>query len=163
MGRHFQGTPLLRLLSALWHKREGNRWTVHGHDQDGRSTSLVVGVCEDGITLTPKRAGPIVLAPLQAGRLRAGVRDAIVAMDQPGQAVRQIPPPPAPSPRPWPPSPHPRVSVTLAPDGEPPTKPKFRAPDFVHRPSSNDTQGRDGNQTAPAWPDRDADDPRLAA
>ncbi|MGH3432859.1 MAG: hypothetical protein ACRDQB_08500 [Thermocrispum sp.] len=82
---------------------------------------------EDGVVLIPSCPGEIVLAPMQAGRLRAALRDAIAPIDQPGVAARAIAAAPGARRmlRPQLGRPAQRVQVALD-DPEPPTRPKFR-------------------------------------
>lgn len=63
---------------------------MHGHDEHGRRASLRVSFDENGVAVVPSRPGGVVLAPLQAGRLRAAIRDAIESIDQPASAAHQI-------------------------------------------------------------------------
>lgn len=163
MGRHHkQSMSLLGLLCRLWHVREGDRWLVHGRDEQGGGTTLVLRVCEQGVTLTFGQPGRIVLAPLQAGRLRAGIRDALVALDRPHAAVQQRQAPAHDTQRrTCLPSPQERVRVTLSPSREG-AGPLSGALDSVHNLEEfDDNAGDDG--VGPVWPDHDADIGPLAA
>lgn len=118
--------PLLRLLARLGWERDPERWTVQCRDERGRRASLRVGVSSGGVTFTPSVPGELVVAPLQAGHLRAAVRAAVeilevrrpledsrfvrdqpeLALDAPYHAKRRDR---------YPPSPLPRVRVALSP------------------------------------------------
>ena len=127
-----RAVPLRRLLSRLWHQRDAHRWTVHGHDKFGHRARMRVGFSDDGITLDTSCSGRLVLAPMQAGRLRAVIRDAIDAIERPGvaaQGITQIPVA-RPIPKPWPPAPRTRTRVVLD-DAEPDTRPRFRPVDVA--------------------------------
>lgn len=105
---------LRRLLSRLWYRRDAPRWTIHGHDQHRRAVRVHVGFSDHGVTLDVSRSGPLVLAPLQAGRLRGAIRDAITAIDQPGAAVHCVTQAPiAGPPRTPTPTPRPRKRLVL--------------------------------------------------
>jgi hypothetical protein len=82
--------PLLRILTRLWLRRNRRRWIMHGHDENGRRASLRVSFDENGVGIIPSRPGGVILAPLQAGRLRAAVRDALESIDQPVSAAHEI-------------------------------------------------------------------------
>lgn len=129
--REGKRVPVLAVFARLWRQRDARRWIVHGHDGDGRSASVRVAFGEHGVTMMPSCSGQIVLEPMQAGRLRAAIRDAIESIDQPASAARRIADTPVdrPMPKPRPPSPRPRVRVVLE-DPEPATRPRFRPVGF---------------------------------
>lgn len=119
------------LLSRLWHQRDAHRWTIHCHDEHHRRARLRVGFSDDGVTLDISCSGPVVLAPMQAGRLRSVIRDAIDAIERPEVAAQRVAQVPAtrPLPKPWPPAARARERVVLDNDSEPPTHPRFHPPD----------------------------------
>lgn len=80
--KHQRGSSVLRLLARLNWQRDPDSWTVRCHDGRGRRARLRVGLAPTGVMLSPSRAGSWVLTPLQVGRLRAAVRDAVLAFDQ---------------------------------------------------------------------------------
>lgn len=153
--------PLLRVLARLWRQRDGRRWIVHGHDEHGASASIRVSFDEHGVALIPSCHGAVVLAPLQAGRLRAAIRDAIESIDQPTAAVHRIAD--APDPRRtatrWPPSPRPRARVVLG-KPETPTRPKLRPLDRSAALRNRLADDR-ADATCPIWPKHDQDGDML--
>lgn len=88
MARHRRTASLLQLLARLGWEREPDRWTVQCRDEDGRKGVVTVGVCDDGVTLTPSVPGTVVVGPLEAGKLRAAVRDALEAIEAPVSAAQ---------------------------------------------------------------------------
>jgi len=82
MGKHQRATPVIRLLARLGWQRDPNLWAVRCRDGRGRRARLRVHLTEDGITLIPSSPGPWALTPLEAGRLRAAVRDALLNFDR---------------------------------------------------------------------------------
>lgn len=155
--RDRRSVPLLELLADLWLRRDGRRWIVHGHDEHGRSASIRVHFDERGVALIPSSPGGIVFAPLQVGRLRAAIRDAIESIDQPTAAARHIANTPVPRPvaKRWPPSPQPRGRAVLG-DGFPATRPNFRP---LKPASLLMALGADGHSTEPIWPEQNGDGP----
>lgn len=154
-----RGVSVLRLLARLWQQRDGRRWIVHGTDERGRSVSVQVTFGERGVALSSPRSGEVFFAPLQAGRLRAAIRDAIESIDQPASAAHQIAhlpaDPLAPTARPATPSP--RVRIVLD-DPEPATQPKFRPFDFALKIGATSVAAKD--KTPPIWPEHDHDTSR---
>jgi len=67
----------------MWHSRQrttaGNqRLEVRCRDSSGKNQTLILH-CEDGeIALTTPAGERLLLAPLQAGRLRAALRDLVI-------------------------------------------------------------------------------------
>lgn len=164
VGRHRRGSPLLRVVSRVWLWRDARLWTVHGRDQRGRSISVQVGLAEFGVTLTPSRSGQIELAPLQAGKLRNAIKNAVIAVDSPRAAVREMPPSLTPRPRrqPWPPSPRPRVRVSV--DVGPATEPLYAKHLLAYFGTENNYVHHDDSAAGhPEWPEHDADEERHAA
>lgn len=162
MGRHHEnGTSLVRLLCRFWQTRDRDRWLVHGRDERGQRVAVVLGVCEHGVTLSPDRSGPIVLAPMQAGRLRGAIRDAIVALDQPSLALPRAAAPPCPVRTIDSRTPRARTRVILSPHPESmePTSGSTESAHFTEESygnAANDVRG-------PVWPNHDQDTGRLAA
>ncbi|PKW18738.1 hypothetical protein A8926_6865 [Saccharopolyspora spinosa] len=72
-----QRHSVLAVLSRLGRPHDRYTWTIPCRDARGRPARLRVGLAPGGVTLTVTPPGPITLAPLEAGRLRAAVRDAI--------------------------------------------------------------------------------------
>lgn len=147
-----RNVPLLRILARLWLRRNGRRWIMHGHDEHGRRASLRVSFDENGVAVVPSRPGGVVLAPLQAGRLRAAIRDAIQSIDQPALAAHEITKLPA-DPSAFtvrPATPRPRVRTVLD-DPDPATKPKFRSFDIAVKLGA-DEPAPHGPVARPAWP-----------
>lgn len=78
-----QRAPLLIRLLAGWHRqRDPDLWTVPCRDGCGRRTRLHVHLTVDGVVLDASSPGPWVLTPLEAGRLRGAVRDALFTYDR---------------------------------------------------------------------------------
>lgn len=150
-----RGVSVLHLLARLWRQRDARRWIVHGKDERGRSVSVRVAFDEGGVALSQSRSGEVFLAPLQAGRLRAALRDAIESIDQPVAAAHEITKLPAdPSAPNVPPvGPTPRVRVVLG-DPQPATRPKFRP--FGCAGMVGAASHRE-DMTAPIWPEHDHD------
>lgn len=65
-------TPVLALLARLGWQRD-EHWTVPCRDDGGRRCRLRVGVATDGV-----RVGSRTLTPLQVGRLRGALADALL-------------------------------------------------------------------------------------
>ncbi|KAA5825458.1 hypothetical protein F1721_33015 [Saccharopolyspora hirsuta] len=83
---------VLSLLSRLGFQHHSYIWTVPCRDARGRRAQLTVGLVPDGVALATSTHGPITLTPLQAGRLRAAVREAVyirARLATPGTRVRQ--------------------------------------------------------------------------
>lgn len=155
----YRNVPLLRVLARLWLRRNGRRWIMHGHDEHGRRASFRVSFDENGVAVVPSRPGGVVLAPLQAGRLRAALRDAIESIDQPASAVHEtanLPADPS-APTAWPTPPTRRVRVVLG-DPQPATRPKFRPVDFAVKCGARSVAPED--MAAPIWPEHDHDTSR---
>lgn len=77
MRRRNQRLSVLAVLSRLGRPPDRYTWTIPCRDARGRRARLRVGLAPGGVTLTVTRHGPITLAPLEAGRLRAAVREAL--------------------------------------------------------------------------------------
>lgn len=82
MAKHVRGTSVLRLLARMNWQRDPDSWTVRCHDGRGRRARLRVLLSPTGISLALPSTGPWVLSPLEAGRLRGAVRDALLAFDR---------------------------------------------------------------------------------
>lgn len=68
---------VLAVLSRLGRPHDRYTWTISCHDARERRARLHVGLTPAGVTLTATGPGPITLTPMEAGRLRAAVREAI--------------------------------------------------------------------------------------
>lgn len=88
--------PLIRLLARLGWQRDPDGWTVPCRDGHGHRARLRIGLTETGVVITSSTPGPWRLTPLQVGRLRAGLRDAVISLGElSGDAVVASPPRPA--------------------------------------------------------------------
>jgi hypothetical protein len=104
MGKHQRATSLIRLLARLGWQRDPDLWTVRCRDGRGRRARLLVHLTTDGVSLIPSSPGPWTLTPLEAGRLRGAVRDALLTFDRLAGTEHGDAPPGARSPQPaWPP------------------------------------------------------------
>lgn len=72
-----RGLSVLAVLFRLGRPHDRYTWTISCHDVRERRARLYVGLAPTGVTLTASRPGPITLTPMEAGRLRAAVREAI--------------------------------------------------------------------------------------
>jgi hypothetical protein len=79
-GRHRMRGIGSRLFAAFGF---GPGWTVRCSDADGHRALVTVSVSSRGITLTSSVTGPVLFRPLEAGRLRAAVREALLAFNVP--------------------------------------------------------------------------------
>ncbi|MGH3467075.1 MAG: hypothetical protein ACRDQF_05005 [Thermocrispum sp.] len=150
----------MRLLFRVRQARCGDRWLVRARDERGRRTTLVIGVCEEGVTLTPGQPGRLVLAPLQAGHLRAGIRDAVEVLDQPALAVQGLAPDPSREHRRR--APEERVQVTLSPQSEQ-VGPERGGVDSAHFTEEEFHVNAGFDRYRPLWPTDDLDAEPLAA
>ncbi len=82
MAKRHRTTPLLRLLGRLGWQRDPDLWTVHCHDGYGRRARILVHLSAAGVCLTVPEQGPLQLSVLQAGQLRAALRDAFLSFEQ---------------------------------------------------------------------------------
>lgn len=73
-----QATPVVALLARLGWQRDAVRWTIPCRDDRGRGGRVRVGLAPDGVRLT-SAAGSCDLTPLQVGRLRGALADAVIA------------------------------------------------------------------------------------
>lgn len=80
--RRRRSTPLVQLVARLGWQRDPELWTVRCRDEQGRRASLRIGLTRTGITILPTTAGLWQLTPLESGRLRGAVRDALLTLDQ---------------------------------------------------------------------------------
>ncbi len=74
--------PLVALLARLKRQRDPEVWTVHCRDGRGRRTTLQIGLTPNGITITATESGPWQLTPVESGRLRGAVREALLTLVQ---------------------------------------------------------------------------------
>lgn len=79
MWRRNRRRSVLAVLARISLRHDHYTWTIPCRDAWGKRAQLNVGLAPDGMTLAITRQGPITLTPLQAGRLRAAVREAIHA------------------------------------------------------------------------------------
>lgn len=84
MHKHQYAMSLIHLLARLGWQRDPDLWTVRCRDTRGRRAQLHVQLEEKGVTLTASSPGPWSLTPLEAGRLRGALRDALLSFDQLG-------------------------------------------------------------------------------
>ncbi|MGH4006578.1 MAG: hypothetical protein ACRDTH_00130 [Pseudonocardiaceae bacterium] len=82
MANHHRTTPLLRLLGRLGWQRDPHLWTVHCRDGHGRRARILVHLSAAGVCLTVPDHGPLRLSALQAGQLRAALRDAFFSIER---------------------------------------------------------------------------------
>jgi hypothetical protein len=75
-------TPLLRLLGQLGWQRDPDLWTVHCRDGHGRRARILVHLSAAGVCLTVPDHDPLQLSLLQAGQLRAALRDAFLSLER---------------------------------------------------------------------------------
>lgn len=61
----------------------GREWTIACRDPAGRRRNVTVFVSEGKVVLIAPPGETAVLAPLDVGRLRAALRDAVVEVDAP--------------------------------------------------------------------------------
>ncbi|HVK19986.1 MAG TPA: hypothetical protein VM677_01355 [Actinokineospora sp.] len=76
---HARRLPLIALLSRLRWQRDADLWTVRCSDDQGRHAQVRVEIRALGVVLVPSRPGALTFTPLAVGRLRAALRDAVVA------------------------------------------------------------------------------------
>lgn len=57
---------------------ERKEWLVSCHDVTGRRSDVTVFVDRGNVVLVPPDGQTAVLAPLEVGRLRAALRDAVI-------------------------------------------------------------------------------------
>lgn len=61
---------------------ERNEWTINCRDLHGRRRQLTVFASRGRVVLVPPPGEATVLEPLEVGRLRAALRDAVVLVGQ---------------------------------------------------------------------------------
>ncbi|OZM71727.1 hypothetical protein CFN78_19520 [Amycolatopsis antarctica] len=61
---------------------ERNEWAINCRDLSGRRRQLTVYASRDRVVLVPPPGEAAVLEPLEVGRLRAALRDAVVLVGQ---------------------------------------------------------------------------------
>lgn len=74
--------PLAALLARLKQQGDLTVWTVHCRDGRGRRATLQIGLTRNGITITAAESGPWRLTPVESGRLRGVMRDALLTLVQ---------------------------------------------------------------------------------
>ncbi|HEY6422353.1 MAG TPA: hypothetical protein VIY28_03720 [Pseudonocardiaceae bacterium] len=82
MAKRHRTTPLLHLLSRLGWQRDPDLWTVHCRDGHGHRARILVHLSAAGVCLTVPDHSPLQLSALQAGQLRAGLRDALLSLER---------------------------------------------------------------------------------
>ncbi|MGH3451706.1 MAG: hypothetical protein ACRDQW_13475 [Haloechinothrix sp.] len=65
----------------------GHEWTIACRDLAGRRRTVTVSVREGKVVLIAPPGETAVLAPLDVGRLRAALRDAVVGVEDPARAA----------------------------------------------------------------------------
>ena len=63
-------------------RRRSGEWSITCRDLAGRRTTVTVLVSTDKVVLVAPPGEAAVLGPLDVGRLRAALRDAVVAVSQ---------------------------------------------------------------------------------
>lgn len=104
MEKRHRTCPLLRLLARIGWQRDPDTWTVPCRDGRGHRARLHVRLTDAGVVVAPSTAGPWALTPLQVGRLRGALRDAVLTFDRlagsiesadhPAASATESPPPP---------------------------------------------------------------------
>lgn len=87
MHKHQHAMPLIRLLARLGWQRDPDLWTVRCRNHHGRRARLQVQLDEHGVTLTASSPGPWALTPMEAGRLRRALREALLDFDRLANSV----------------------------------------------------------------------------
>lgn len=82
MRQHNPALPVLALLRRLGWQRDPDSWTVRCREDGSRRAVLRVGVSQAGVTIAGRASGTWDLDPLEAGRLRAALRDALLTYDR---------------------------------------------------------------------------------
>lgn len=124
MGDGQRRTPVIGLLARLGWQRDTDQWTVQCRDGRGERAFLDVHLADTGITVAATSPGPWVLSPLEAGRLRGAVRDALLSFDSLAGGARSAEQATPRASQPSPPRPAARVErqrVRLAPNVRPST------------------------------------------
>lgn len=75
---------LRRLLARVDRRKSRAGWTVRCRDERGARTEIQVRLGDEGLVITSESAGPWSLTPLEAGRLRGAVREALLTLDRDG-------------------------------------------------------------------------------
>ncbi|XVS62091.1 hypothetical protein ACQPYE_27990 [Actinosynnema sp. CA-299493] len=73
---------MLRLLIRLGWQHDPATWTVRCRNRSGRRARLEIHVAATGISIDGIHADQLVLTPLEVGRLRAALRQALLAFDR---------------------------------------------------------------------------------
>lgn len=82
MTRHRKGHVVLRLLIRMGWQHDPASWTVRCRDRDGRRARLAIHVAATGISIDGIHTDHLVLTPLEVGKLRAALRQALLAFDR---------------------------------------------------------------------------------
>ena len=64
-------------------RRKPSRWMAACRDVAARRREIIVLTTDDRVVLVFPPGEVVILKPLQAGRLRAALRDAVLALDEP--------------------------------------------------------------------------------
>lgn len=86
VGPQQRSEPLICLLARVGWQRDPSVWTVRCRDDSGTRSRLRVQLTSVGIAVVPASPGPWILTPLQSGRLRGAMLDALLSFDQLGSA-----------------------------------------------------------------------------
>ncbi|WP_309112215.1 hypothetical protein [Saccharothrix sp.] len=115
MSRHRRGVPLLSVLSRLGWRRDSSKSATRCLDERGRNSLLQVRLGPGYVTLECPSIGLLYLSPLQVGRLRAALRDAVFDLDRlgGGHLLAETAPPAFPEPAPNTAVPRPRQVVAV--------------------------------------------------
>ncbi|MDQ3274885.1 MAG: hypothetical protein M3Q39_07595 [Actinomycetota bacterium] len=94
MSRHRRRLGLPAILAWLGWQRDPGLWSIPCQDGHGHRTRLSVRLGAGWVTLDHPDLGLLHLRPLQVGKLRAALRDALLDLERLGGTE-----PPAPTPR----------------------------------------------------------------
>jgi hypothetical protein len=73
---------VLDLLALAGWQRDQEQWTVRCHTADGRRARLVATLDAGGVRITASTPGPWTLTPLELGRLRGALAEAVITYAQ---------------------------------------------------------------------------------
>jgi hypothetical protein len=79
VAKHQRRTLLIRLLARLGWQRDPGLWAVRCRDQQGRRARLLLTVTSAGVAIVSSSPELVELTPLEVGRLRAALRDALLS------------------------------------------------------------------------------------
>lgn len=75
-------SPLANLLAHFGRTASSMSWRVPCRDQSGRRTTVRIDLGDAGVLLHVTSSGPLEFKPLDLGRLRNALRDAVVAYSE---------------------------------------------------------------------------------